>query len=432
MMSGSRYQRPLLGSFATSLAIQGLNVLTGVLLARQLGPHGRGVLAAILIWSGLLTMLGSLGVSDSVTYHAARERRLGALVGTTTALCLVQSIVLIVVGWFVLPIALHGYGPSTVHAARTYLAYVPLFLLNMYAMTILQGVGRFAAYQSVRFLQIALIAVAVAALSVLHGLTVHRVLAIYVGAYSVVLCVSVTQVLRHPLDRVHVDLALARRLLGFAVRSHSSNVSAMFNERLDQLLISVFLAPAQLGLYVVAVTFTSVSTLIGLSVGIVALPTVAAAQAAARPFLVRRYLRLTAFSAAVLTLPLLVFAPQIIRVFFGTAFSGATTACRILLVAAVMLAVARLLGVFLKAIGRPLDAGIAEFVALGVTVVLLVGLLPLLGITGAAIASLAAYSVSAAWSFRRLCRATGLAFRDFISAANPLWKDAATPAGETS
>jgi O-antigen/teichoic acid export membrane protein len=422
----------LAGSFATSIAIQGLTALTGVLLARQLGPHGRGVLAGILIWSGLLTLIGSLGMSDSVTYHAARERRLGALIGTTAALCLAQSIVLVSVGWFVLPLVLHGYGPSTVHTAQAFLAYMPLFLLNMYAMCILQGVGRFAAYQFVRLLQIVLVTASCLTLVLVHGLTIDRVLAVYVGAYGVCLCVSITLVLRYPLDRVHVELGLARRLLSFAVRSHSGNVSAMFNERLDQLLISVFLAPAQLGLYVVAVTFTSLSTLVGTSVGIVALPTVAAAHALAQPLLVRRYIRLTAFTAAVVTVPVIVFAPQFIRVFFGADFLGATTACRILLVASVVLTVARLLGVLLKGIGRPLDAGIAEFVALGVTVVLLVALLPLLGITGAAIASLAAYSVSAAWSLRRLCRATGLALRDFVSAANPLWKEAARPAGEAS
>ena len=86
-----------------------------------------------------------------------------------------------------------------------------------------------------------------------------------------------------------------------------------------------------------AATMTSLTTLVGASVGLVAFPEVAALQPEQRIDLIRARLRLAIGAAALMTLPLCVFAPYLIRFLFGPQFAGATTAARILLVAAVAL-----------------------------------------------------------------------------------------------
>ena len=55
-------RHPVTLSLAASVAIQGLNVLTGIVLARTLGPAGRGELAAVMLWPSILAAVGSLGV----------------------------------------------------------------------------------------------------------------------------------------------------------------------------------------------------------------------------------------------------------------------------------------------------------------------------------------------------------------------------------
>ena len=62
----------------------------------------------------------------------------------------------------------------------------------------------------------------------------------------------------------------------------------------------------------------------------------------------------------------------------------------------------------LRAVGTTLDAGFAELMALGATVPGLAILLPLIGLTGAAIASLVAYAISMTWMSRRVSRALAL------------------------
>ena len=75
-------------------------------------------------------------------------------------------------------------------------------------------------------------------------------------------------------------------------------------------------------------------------------------------------------------------APLLVRGFFGDAYAPAITVARILLLAGVVLSVNRVAGSVLKAIGRPFDAGIAELMGLGATVVLLGIFIPTLGLNG--------------------------------------------------
>jgi O-antigen/teichoic acid export membrane protein len=145
---------------------------------------------------------------------------------------------------------------------------------------------------------------------------------------------------------------------------------------------------------------------VGSSVSLVALPFIARLDRADRRFdVARRLVLITVGAALAVTIPMVLFAPDLLLVFFGKSYVPATNVARVLLVAGVILSTNRTLGAILKGLGRPLDAGMAEFVALGFTVVALAALLPTLGLMGAAVASVVAYGVSLSWMFRRVARA---------------------------
>lgn len=80
---------------------------------------------------------------------------------------------------------------------------------------------------------------------------------------------------------------------------------------------------------------------------------------------------------------------------------------RVLLVASVALGTGRVLEAVLKGVNRPLHAGLAEGAGLIVTAVGLAVLLPTMGLMGAAITSLAAYSVTFCVALNLTNRALG-------------------------
>ncbi len=401
---------PVTISFGVSAVIQALNVVTGVLLARVLGPHGRGELAAVVLWPSVLAAVGSLGMQDATTYHAARGFwPLSTLVGSTLAITAAQAGLLLVAGAALLPFVLSHYDASARRTAYLYLAFIPINLFTLALMAVLNGRQRFHWFQSLRLLVIAGSAAVLVVLAAAGTLTIQSAAIAYLAANLSIGLVAGVLVWRLGVARPRASTGPARQLLRFGFQSHLGATSSLLNERLDQLLISVFLAPVQLGLYVIAVTMSSLAGLVGSSVSMVALPAVARLQSgAAQRAAARRFAQLTLGVSVVVTVPMALFAPVLLQLFFGAAYRDAAEVSRVLLVAAVALSTGRVIGTLLRAVGRPLDAGIGEVVALAATVVGLAALLPMLGIMGAAIASLVAYSVSLAWTARRAARALNI------------------------
>src|SRR5665648_595896 len=60
---------------AFNLAGTGISAATGILLARWLGPTGRGDYAAVTAYFGIALVFFELGLGASVVFHVSRYRR---------------------------------------------------------------------------------------------------------------------------------------------------------------------------------------------------------------------------------------------------------------------------------------------------------------------------------------------------------------------
>jgi O-antigen/teichoic acid export membrane protein len=394
--------RPLALSFAATSLIQLLGVASGVLLARGLGPSSRGELAAVIIWPAALAALGSMGIPDAVTVRTSlRAVPGGRVLGTSLLLSLIQSAALVLLALALLPLFLRNQTAETVELALVFLAFIPLNLGSLALLAYLNGAGRYRSFQVLRTSVFVLVTAALASLIAADRLTVESAALAYLGANLAVLIAAAAAVVRSRPGRLGADRLTARDLLGFGLRSHVGNVASLLNERLDQLVISAFLAPTLLGYYVIAVTMSSAVTAVGSTVAIVAMPVVARMVDTEEVLpTIRRYLRITLGAAGAAAVLCFALAPSLIELLFGPGFRPATDAARVLLVAAVALSSVRVLSAVLRALGRPLSASVGDVLGLLTTVATLPVLLVGLGITGAALASLVAYTVSLAWLLR--------------------------------
>jgi O-antigen/teichoic acid export membrane protein len=408
--------RALGTSFAVSGAIQLLNVVTGILLARTLGPTDRGALAAALLWPMLLGAIGLLGVMEAATYHAARRSApVAALVGSGLALVLAQSIIFTAAAALLLPIVLNNQSSEALEASRIFLLYIPLNMTILFLAGFLNGRRRYGHFQILRILVIVATTALLAALAIREELTVTHAVIAYLLASALTLALTVVFVQRET-GTLRFDRRVARGLFRYGIRSHASTISSQFNERLDQVVISIFLTSRSLGIYVVAVTLTSATYLVGMSVAWVVLPQVAPLDPGpTRTTIARRFVQLTLIGSFLISLPIALLAEPLIRLTFGDAFLPATGPTRLLLLAVILLSVNRVLEAILRAVGRPLDAGVAELIALGTTLGGLAVLVPFFDLMGAAGASLVAYGVASAWMSQRVSRALDIPVREMLA-----------------
>jgi O-antigen/teichoic acid export membrane protein len=284
-----------------------------------------------------------------------------------------------------------------------------MYMISVTLNAVLNGLHRYSWFNLVLIVIGVAVIVVQGVLLALGALTVRALIIAFDVMYVLMTAWIAWLVYRAGVRGLHADRATMRRLFAYGIRSHASTIPVTTNYSLGQLVISIFLTTRQLGIFVVALTSSSLTILIGQAVAKAALPNVAHLEPGPeRTLLARRLVAATLLMSAAASIPVIALAPQLITLFFGHAYAAGANVARVLLVAAIALSTNRALESVLRGVGRPLDAGIAEFVALGATAVALAALLPTLGLVGAAWASLLAYAVSSAYMLQRTTRLLGI------------------------
>ena len=383
--------------FVTNLGILGISMVTSILLARYLGPTGRGEIAATILWSALLIALGSLGMIESALYFVAlpdvESRHVFA---NAFGMVLIQSAILVPLGYLAMPWLLASQRPEVIEASRAYLIIVPISLFTQYNRSILQGRMKIAAYN---LIQIAIpigSLIGTLALYRLNNLSVQSVVFLLIVLNIVIMLMSLALLLLHKIPiGLEPDLPLARSMLSYGFQVQVGAVFSNANLRLDQVLMAAWVSPEQLGLYVVAVSASSTSGVLSRAVSIVATPAIAKQtdpwQRIEQLQTIFRYYWL---SGIVLKVVIALALPWGIPWIYGKEFSGAIVVAEVLLLASLFLDASYVLMAEVRGLGAPWLASRAEIVACGVTVIFLLVLLPSLGILGAAITSLLAYATA--------------------------------------
>jgi O-antigen/teichoic acid export membrane protein len=382
-------------AIATGLAIQAVIIITGTLVARMLGPDGRGYLAALILWPWAITLFGNLGVPSAITYCIARDPSSSRTVARWgLGLALPQAVVLTALQALWLLVILDGDPAQVRTAGWLTLALVPALLAQQYGLGLLQGHLRLRLFNGLRLLPWALYALGVAALFAVGEDAIVPIIAVLLAAFWASGTACLVSGLRF--SRGEEAPSVDRRfLVSFGLRGLGTSFSAVNVFRPDQVVLALFLAPADLGLYVVGLAFTNLPYFIAKSVGLITFPWVASRteQADARRTM-WSLTWLTTGIAAVLVAGLAAVAHWLVPLFFGNDFSDAVTVTYIVLPGMIFLSARRVLAEGLKGRGYPLAGTLSELLSLAWVAAALAVLVPLWDIYGAAIALSSSYVAS--------------------------------------
>jgi len=97
-------KRVLVSTLSTNIVIQILTMVSGILVARALGPEGRGLMAGAQILPTIFATVALLGLNNVFAIRAAKNK-IGQEQLSPIALRIgfIASIVGVCVAWFILP-----------------------------------------------------------------------------------------------------------------------------------------------------------------------------------------------------------------------------------------------------------------------------------------------------------------------------------------
>ena len=376
--------------------ILGLGILTGIVSARMLGPVGRGEYAAIIVWPlGIATLL-SLGLNQGIAFVVGKQALTVSEVSTATVVIgLIQSTLSIVIGLSIVPFALAKYPPEVRHLGIVFVLLTPAVILSGYPGNLFQGKQDALRSQphpgvTAPFTYFA----GLLGLWFAHRGTLNAVVFSNLCGYVAALALGSFMVWFVLKPRIQWNSSAIPRLVDFGYRTQATNLTNYFNQRIDQLILSLFVPPQQLGFYAVAVTLSTAVTVFPQAAGIVTFSRGSSQSREGTVATIGASFRASLVWLLVCCSVLYALSPFLIRLFFGRTFDGAILACRILLPGALMIGLNQVLYNGASALGRPGLPSCAEGVSMAVTAIGLYLLIPRYGYIGAAIVSSIAYTVS--------------------------------------
>lgn len=379
--------------------------LAGIIFARAMGPIIRGEYAAVTAWFGVSLLVGGMGQPAALCFHVARYPDCASqYVATSRAMMLATGSVALVIGMLIAPVLAHG-NPDVTTAYR--IAFGSLILAFTGASYTFSLQARdLRRWNVVRISQPVLSLAAIIVLWRLRLLSLDVSMLVLVATMFLQLgwsyrCCRVTG-----LAPGRARAGLVRPLAVYGAAQIAATTPAAVNAQLDQLVLSQTVPAADLGRYAIAVSLTMIPIPLVSAIGNVAFPKLASQRVMAGT--ADRLQRLAVLGSiglsASMLVPLAVIAYWIIPLVFGAAYRGAVPLLWILTPGAIFLACGQVVGDLLRGSNRPVLVAWAQGLAAVLTVSLLLILVPIIGVYGAAIASTVAYGVALTAMLRSLRR----------------------------
>ncbi|MEO8605427.1 MAG: polysaccharide biosynthesis C-terminal domain-containing protein [bacterium] len=401
------------GILGTRVVAALIGNIGGVILARWLEPHDRGLFAIVVLTPSTVVTLVKLGVAQATIYCINRkEATVDEVASNSLILASVLGILAAASVWLLRDSLLHSIlGDLPTAALLISLIGVPLALLDNYLQSILQATGQFGLYNR-RQLQsetLRLILVAILIIGFHWRITGAAAIYTFITAVNVTwLMISMSRTISFVAG---LNLTLLRRMLSFGMRSYVQVVTAHLLLRVDIYMVRAYLSPADTAFYALALRFTETVLEVPQAIGLVLYPKLAALAGARIHVLTAQTCRRTLLATLPASLVLGLIGPWLIRVWYGAAYAPAGAPLPYAAIGVVAMSVFVIITRDFTAREKQRVNTFAGLLALLVNVALNMYLIPHSGIVGASVATAIAYSGAAVILIYFFVLESGLSWR---------------------
>ena len=340
-------------------------MLQGVLLARLLGPAGRGEFATVILWPNVFAGIGIFGVNMAIARFAGQGQADGRLVKTAIKAALVTGVLSSLACGLLLPVLLPEGKHNLLPAAYLFLLFIPLNHLALNLQGIDHGGGNFRWLNATRAL---LYPVFFVGIIFCWWFATDKVF--WVGV--VLLVANGSVVLLRLLNKIKSlwcaeQAVLSKDLLKESYPFVVASIIAILYMQMDKALLIWLLSPEEIGWYVAAFAAAGSVNVLNSAVGIVQFSAAAQAESRQHGFdalagVLRRSVIVSLVGGVVLAMLL----PWLLPLVYGAHFYPATFIGLLLLPGAILAGLGGIVNQALCGQGRPVAGVISKVLGLAI------------------------------------------------------------------
>ncbi len=369
-----------------------LTLLSAAIMARLLGPAGRGIVEVATNFLSFATLILGWGLASANVYILGRKQEsLAAVLGNNLLMLLPTALLLI--PFYFLNQAYHFQFLRGVNQLQILIVLItiPLFSFKAGVVNIFLGLQDIVEYNRLNVLDRSLSLVLLTVFLLLVPTPTTALVATFMGVLLLSLweiyLISQRRGIKPVLDR-----AVLRGLLSYGVQAQVGNTIQKLNYRLDVFIVNYYLPLSQVGIYGAAVVLAETLWGVSSSIATVIFP-LAAASGGDKDMqaFTNQITRMSVSLIAFFSLGLAVISKPLIMLMYGSAFAATVPALLLLLPGITIFSVSNILANYLAGVGLATRNTYSALISSGVTIALDLLLIPRMGINGASIATTFSY-----------------------------------------
>lgn len=378
--------RNIIQNLGANLLITLLGLVGSIILARWLGPSQRGVFAAIILIPTILQYFVNFGLSSATIYFTAQPNSNKNTIWSNLVLIgFIQSIIGILLGYFIITLYLQKYDLAIVHLGYLYLFTIPLGLFGMYSTYILQGASQFKVTNVLKCIVPFGYCIGIVWLRFQQILTIQNLVYVQVFiqfSYLIIAVFLLYQILLNQfIFKIEYDSIC--QMLTYSVKVWFGDISHLANSRIDQFLIGGFLSSSDLGIYTVAISVARFTNVFADAITTIMLPSITGKNSFQEKVteildFFKKYWIFSVIFHLIFALSL----PIVIPFVFGNAYSESTIICQILVLGSLFVNAKTVLGGGIMGMGFPAIMSYVEFSGMIISLTFSILLLKMFGLIG--------------------------------------------------
>ncbi|MFH0765059.1 MAG: polysaccharide biosynthesis C-terminal domain-containing protein [Calditrichota bacterium] len=384
-----RLPRKLLASMAGQIGVFVGGLLSQVIIARSFGTEGKGAFTlSVLVVTVVFNLVnGSLGAANA-HYLGRRSAWGGAILGNSIIQAvLIGSLVIIASLTLAEGMLPHIYPELDVALVKRLMLIMPFLLIMEYTLQMVIGQDRILRFNVLLFMRDFIFLAALVLLLIGGYLTVISALAAWAATQIISSLWSLWSAWEGGRYRFKIDWQVWTSMARYALQTYSANLFAFLRSRLEMLIIPFYLDLSSLGVFSVAISVSVVLWQLPTAVSQVLLPFISIRNDQAANLVTPTLCRITLFLTTIAAIIIVIVGLPGISWLFGRDFSPAFKPLAIILPGTVINSLAKLLSGDLAGRGKAHYAAIISPIVVALSLALNLTLIPLWGLTGAALTS---------------------------------------------